>query len=199
MIFLGTGFENTDASLLRDLAIIAAAVVAFAASIVGLMVGIKKLRETPLPTMDELKKLASKAKSDGPPQPLVVRAEVEYVKQPDFKDFEDYVHDAHHKLRNELQAIQSSADHRDQALAALEERSQGLSTQITTLSSRMDTGFLESAKKNSQAVGTLHGQLKTAEIKLAAVEADGKTNAHKLDQIDAKLDRLIERAGRKLP
>jgi hypothetical protein len=53
--------------------------------------------------------------------------------------------------------------------------------------------IIDANNARSRSVGNLHEQLKAAEIKLAAVDADNKTLMRKTDSMDNKIDRLLER------
>jgi hypothetical protein len=86
-------------------------------------------------------------------------------------------------------------------------RSRGLEEQISGLrhelrgeyqasKSSLELSHAELTDHLALVRSELHQQLKAAEIKLAAVDADNKSQGRKMESMDTKLDRLLERAHR---
>lgn len=150
--------------------------VVLAGTLMGLALGWKQLREKPPEDPHPM------------PQPLTVRAEVEFVPIPQFDEFVKYVHQNNHEIANQLQNQNLVIEERRQETAdQFEKIGDDLRKQITSMDNR-----------RSVSAGTLHTQLKSTEIKLAAVEADVKSTQRGVDRLENKMDNLVDRVADKI-
>ncbi len=125
---IAAGFENVDASLLRDLLIIVAAVI-------GLALGTKKLFWEKPPA--------------GLTQPFMIAMEKEFVARQEYerrqvdlesqvKDVRSYTHDQVHGLAEVVNAANVDARARNERLSALEADSKTHTRQLENLNGKMD-------------------------------------------------------------
>ncbi len=122
------------------------------------------------------------------PSPLIIRAEVDYLPIPEFKEHQEYVHEEFHRIRNILG---------DQNLL-IECRREENMAQIQKLADTIKGDFLAVEARRSVGVANLHGQLKGAEIKLAAVDSTVVSIQRAVDTQGGKIDRMADRIADKI-
>lgn len=119
--------------------------------------------------------------------PLETRTVVTFVEEPEFRDFEKYVHANNHLFANELNAMKLSAEERRTEAA---EQQAAVMKELRELGDKMDG-------KRSVSVAQLHQQLKAAELKIVRVESDASTHTQQLASIDTKLTNILQLLPRK--
>lgn len=147
--------QGEGAWLLQGLGVIA--------FVLGILVLLKKLREPALRV------------------PLGVRAEVDFVEEPRFEQFEEYVHKNNHDFRKQLQHLSLSAEERRTEAA---EQSKVLMEKVTEIAEKLDG-------KRSVSVGNLHEKLRDTDTKLAAVAKEAEVHTQQLVQMDVKLTNIL--------
>ncbi len=135
---IAAGFENVDASLLRDLLIIAAAVV-------GLALGVKKL--------------FFEKQATGFTQPFMVQLQKEFVD----------------RIEYERRQTDLEAQVKDGRAYTHE--------QVHGLSEIVNAANIDARSRNER---------------LSALEADSKTHTRQLENVNGKLDRIVERVADKV-
>ena len=133
----------------------------------GIAVAIKKLREQPHQV------------------PLEVKSVVSVVEEPVFQKFVEYVHTRNHDFATQINHLELAAEERRLDAA---EQSAALLRALQELGEKLDG-------KRSASIANLHQQLKSTDIKVAAVAQSTDTHTQQLHIMDQKLTNLIERMG----
>ncbi|HSI11763.1 MAG TPA: hypothetical protein VK961_06945 [Chthoniobacter sp.] len=89
---------------------------------------------------------------------------------------DQYVHDFRHEIRTDLQALGLKVDESNE-----------------TVGKAMQTMRSELEQRRSQGIGSLHQQLKGAEVELGAVKKEATLHTAQITQLDQKIDRMPEK------
>lgn len=143
--------------------------------LVGIAVGVKKLRE---------KRSDSIALTNTP---IEIRSVAEYVPMTRFTKLEEYIHTRNHEIGGHLQHLTVSAEERRTEAA---QNQMEILRHIAEIGEKLDT-------KRSVSVGNLHEQLKGAEIRLSGIEGEVRALVRIVDSDSGKIDRILERLPRR--
>lgn len=170
---VATSLSPEEANWLIVGLVVLGVLIGLAVGITSLMLNVRKLRHG---ESDTTKTIVSNV-------PLEVRGVIEYVKEPDFKEFVGYVHKRNHELATHIQTIEHLAEERrmDAAKTAKE-----LTEQIHESSEKVH-GKLEMAVKE------LRSDTKASDSKLNELAGVVGLHTRSLDQIDNKLTTLLQR------
>lgn len=82
-------------------------------------------------------------------QPLRIAAEVEFLPMQEFKDFERYVHEREHAIRDELQALR----------VAIDDRRQEGAQQMEAMRDRVEEGTRSAIAASNSSASKIHGRM----------------------------------------
>lgn len=104
------------------------------------------------------------------------------------RGLEEQISGLRHEMRGEYQAT----------TAATQELREEMAEQMLGVRTKIEASFKELDNKRSASIGNLHGQLSEAKVQLGEVKASlaatSQATERKIDSMDHKLDRLVERS-----
>lgn len=160
------------------------------AALAGLVVMVGSLAGVVLTVLNVIDRIRGKrTEPQEIKQPVVVRADVSFVPENDFKKFEAYVHEKNHDLAGQIQHLELAAEER--RTEAAEQQSE-LMEKLQALSTQLDG-------RRSVSVANLHDQLKSAELKLASVETKAETLTQQCAAQFATIDQKLTNILREMP